>query len=763
MSERSSPAAISPSAVTLSRRRSFVQAAKERFLFKKELNEQQVDVLTTARVRNRTRRVLIFALFIDIGGAVLLQGGYPTMCANAPGAADMGKEVPGAFPASNFEFATGATGPPALDYAMSINLIVVSNMLGKFFADYIAGTASDRLGRKVVIQGCLLGGVFSYILMFIAGVWARSYWFFLASLFVNGLAGGSRPVVGAYLQDIHEPLEYQTKVLPQVIMVALFGMMGGSILGMFWSSVSNAIPGNENSLISLFGPVWLGVVLSIASLLMVYFYCPEPAKKENAATPDGKPAARQPVSTTQKRVMAIILIAGSLDTFGDQGNNFARNTILTNRYPAGRVAVVNYLLLSSNILCVFGAQMIVIKTSKKLGVRGFGLWAILGNLASSAVQFTLLLIVWYDDDKRAIGAFIVSMFMSTLFGVCSTLSAMMLWPRFIPPHRRGQLSGLRGSLTALANCGASIMLSFLYQTGSMAEPASAPNDTTAHDAGAGSGEVVNGTSAGIEYEVPPLDRAAMICLSVCGSISFLALVCYLPLPGLLPPPAVAPPSIKKEKSNDGVALALPDPEMSHPLEYYDSMPFAEWTKLPIALRHKIQTELRAKGLPQKIFPWGSWSADQPTAKDFLTGARAEFADLHNFTTAFITSEAEMEKVLDAHKKRPLMEEEPAEKERLATARREMGEWICDYLDDAGYEGLWRDRAYLLKAIIMTAMPPLDPLDGKRAAFDNVEELRTFVINWLRVLDLHINNAAVTGSTDLTDHRVSLSEISHLSR
>ena len=202
------------------------------------------------------------------------------------------------------------------------------------------------------------------------------------------------------------------------------------------------------------------------------------------------------------------------------------------------------MLLSSNILCVFIAQFIVIKTGKKLGARGFGIWTILGNLASSAVQFTLLLIVWYDDDKRAIGGFIFSTFMSTLFGVCSTLSAMMLWPRFVPPHRRGELTGLKGSLIALANCAASIMLSFLYQTGSMQAPAS-----LSYDAGSGdttvNGTSVNGTGVDIEYDVPPLDRASMICLAVCGSISFLALVGYLPLPGLLPPPAVAPPSIKK--------------------------------------------------------------------------------------------------------------------------------------------------------------------------------------------------------------------------
>ena len=140
-----------------------------------------------------------------------------------------------------------------------------------------------------------------------------------------------------------------------------------------------------------------------------------------------------------------------------------------------------------------------------------------------------------------------------------------------------------------------------------------------------------------------------------------------------------------------------------------------------------------------------------------------FSDYHQYATELITKEPEMEKILELNKERRLREEEePADKERIATARREMGEWVCDYLDDAGYD-TWRDLPYFFKAVMTIAFPPLDPLVGKRPEFDNAEEYRMFLINQLRVLDLHINNAAVTGSTDFSDHRASLAEMSHLSR
>lgn len=102
----------------------------------------------------RTKWVLFTAAFIDLSGAVLLQGGAPLMCANAPGATPM-DEVPGAFPATDFEVPFLSTShPPALDYAMAINLMVVANMFGGIFSNYISGWASDRFGRKARNQLC---------------------------------------------------------------------------------------------------------------------------------------------------------------------------------------------------------------------------------------------------------------------------------------------------------------------------------------------------------------------------------------------------------------------------------------------------------------------------------------------------------------------------------------------------------------------------------------------------------------------------------
>ena len=156
-----------------------VQSAKRR-IFSQVPNKKQVDLVSDGSVKRRTKWVLFTAAFIDLSGAVLLAGSYQMMCANAPGATPMGL-VPGAFPASDFGAANATLSnatlaPPALDFAMTINLITVSNQAGGVFSNFLTGIASDRFGRKIVIQGCLIGGILSYIFMFAAGYWARSYY-----------------------------------------------------------------------------------------------------------------------------------------------------------------------------------------------------------------------------------------------------------------------------------------------------------------------------------------------------------------------------------------------------------------------------------------------------------------------------------------------------------------------------------------------------------------------------------------------------------
>ena len=695
---------------------SALESAKRK-VFGAKLTKQQVGLVCDQEIKKRTKWVLLIAAFIDLSGAVLLLGGAPLMCANAPGA--IFGDVPGAFPASEFA-GMRSDAPPAMDFALAVNLISVSNKFGGVFSNYLAGIASDKFGRKIVIQVCLIGGVLSFLLMFIAGFWARSYWMFLAANFVNGLFSGIRGVISAYLQDIHDPMEFMKDVMPTMINFFLFGAMGGSVLAMVWVAIVNSDPSSENSTIALFGPALVGCALSSAAVWMVHVYCPEPARKEASKAVGDKPPP-PPLSKTAKSVIAIILIAGSLDTFGDTGNRFARSTILTNRYPAARPAVVQYVLMASNIVSIFIAQHIIKRTIKKRGfMPATSLWLILGNVASAVVQFALLVIIRFDTNKEAMGLYVVVWLLSQVFGICSTLAAMFLFPFFVPPHQKGKYMGVRNSLTSAVECTAPVMLALIYQTGSLATGA----DRAAQ-----------------------LDLWSIVCLAVCGTISLLAFVGYLPMPRLMPKPP--PKAGGASKPTDPLKVVPASDAAGRPLSYYDNVSWQEWTSMSVHERFEIQRARGQEGLQRVQLAWNTWHDDVHLAGEILAKAPSEMSEMREKYTEWVTDDDKLDVVFEMRAKmlEGLRSEE--NKARREASRAAMGRWIADYLDDAGYE-TWETVPYLFKAMIMNAFPPIDPLDEKNAEYKDRAELRTGMMAFMKVLDLHVKTAQTTTTVDLTD-------------
>merc|ERR1712113_112542 len=69
------------------------------------------------------------------------------------------------------------------------------------------------------------------------------------------------------------------------------------------------------------------------------------------------------------------------------------------------------------------------------------------------------------------------------------------------------------------------------------------------------------------------------------------------------------------------------------------------------------------------------------------------------------------------------------------AKEEMGAWIADYFDDAGYVN-WENQTQMYKAMLLTAFPPIDDLDNEKPDYatmpiDLWEELLT---KFLAVMD-----------------------------
>eukprot|EP00966_Prymnesium_polylepis_P304762 7041346-Prymnesium_polylepis.1 len=122
-----------------------------------------------------------------MAGFGLLQPAFPMMCSNAEGATR-----PPSWPANyTHPQAFPSSGMPT--YSLSVQFIVVFNMVGGAISNVVLGSLSDRYGRRpCLILGLSMGAV-TLVLTYIAGVAVENYWFFVAVQFVNGLFSGTRP------------------------------------------------------------------------------------------------------------------------------------------------------------------------------------------------------------------------------------------------------------------------------------------------------------------------------------------------------------------------------------------------------------------------------------------------------------------------------------------------------------------------------------------------------------------------------------------
>jgi len=356
--------------------------------------------------------------------------------------------------------------------------------------------------------------------------------------------------------------------------------------------------------------------------------------------------------------------------------------------------------------------------------------------------------------------------LSQVLGVASGFAAAFLWPAYVPAHKRGAYNGFRQSLTSLINVVAPLMLAGIYQAGTseaLHGDAALNGSVALHLNGSDSnGSATAGhADAQLAHQLSKIDDASIACLAVCGSVSIVAFLAYLPLPRLLrpPPPAptaaepAAPAPTEPSEPTDSEA----PPPAARPLEYYDDISYAEWYALPIPKRVHIQAQRSKAGMGPVAFPWGLWADDRARASDFVTRAAAEFREIRELLTSWLTDDAKIAEALERRKANLESKKSGAAKERADKARADLGLWLSAYLDDAGYEG-WPDSQHLYKTMLMIAFPPLTPLQHSKPLWEDASELRTTMLSFLRVLDNHIQTAEANAAGVAYEHSFELPDL-----
>ena len=527
-------------------------------------SEAQVNERTCKRTRDRIFFLLCVSALVDTMGAALFSPALAMAVSRAPGAVPPADGVhKDAFPSVPVSF------------SLAVNFIGSALVLGGVFSSLAMGPASDKLGRKPLILVGLLGGALGYFCMWMAAAVFRSYNLFVGAMFVNGLFSGTKGVMMSYFADVYSPEEFGSKQ-PIFGMFALTGGTAGGICGGIFIAATG----------SLWLAAWVGVFASLFFAAAVGWVMPSDSKSAAKLTPEAAAAAKktdaeQPddgkgagttseqvkpeLPATVKRVLLTCIFAGALDSLGDEGNRFARSTIMPQTYPVTKEPSVMSLIGSSNVLATALCMFLVMGTSKKVGLA---VYTVFGNLCSMIVQYSLIFVVQMGSGGWQLGAFITIWWLGQLFGFTSSMAQMILVGQTAPKEERGFWTGMSGAAGNLVKFIGPLALALVY------------------------GE----------------ENRAVLALSVCGTISLVAMLAYVPLLKLLPPPA------KKE-------LTL------EPMEVYERMEAVEFMNLPLQVRWMISQERAKLQKPHIMHGWGKYGEQRPHLLQLLARSTDDFAFL----------------------------------------------------------------------------------------------------------------------------------------
>ena len=174
---------------------------------------------------------------------------------------------------------------------------------------------------------------------------------------------------------------------------------------------------------------------------------------------------------------------------------------------------------------------------------GLAVFTVFGNAFSSAVQFLLLWLIQGAPDTLA--PYVGVWWLGQLFGFSSSMAQMILVSSIAPRESRGYWGGLRGAAENAAKFCGPLLLALLY------------------------GE----------------QRRDAACLVVCGAVSLLAALAYLPLPRLLPAPGAKEVELEE-------------------MTVYEAMRPVEFMNLSLELRLKIDAERKKQGKKSFTYGWG---------------------------------------------------------------------------------------------------------------------------------------------------------------
>src|SRR5262249_18521348 len=147
-----------------------------------------------------------------------------------------------------------------------IGLLLAAYSAMQFVFAPILGKLSDRVGRRPVLLGSIVGTSIGFLIMGLAG----SLWLLFVARIIDGITGGNISTAQAYIADITPP---EKRASGMGLIGAAFGL--GFIFG--------PVIGGLLSKVSLGAPFIFAAALAACNAVAIYFLLPESLSAEHRA------------------------------------------------------------------------------------------------------------------------------------------------------------------------------------------------------------------------------------------------------------------------------------------------------------------------------------------------------------------------------------------------------------------------------------------------------------------------------------------------
>ena len=150
----------------------------------------------------------------------------------------------------------------------------------------------------------------------------------------------------------------------------------------------------------------------------------------------------------------------------------------------------------------------------------------------------------------------------------------------------------------------------------------------------------------------------------------------------------------------GASQLVPAPSKLSPvlaeMSVYEKVSHVEFMQLSLQTRWMIDQKRNEAGLPAIMHGWGSYEEQRALLPSLIQNSLDDFAFLKGRMVDYLTSTTRLEELRGRFKKMDAKRQAEDYQVKHTAKQEEMGRWLGEYFDDAGYEG-WEFYPELFKA------------------------------------------------------------------